>query len=382
MALNPLLFCRLEEEFGHVTVTNEGLGMVTRYGQDVMTGRTRLSVISSGEYYRVNCGFCNDTRGRLWINHRWGVEDVVTGSRNLWLAICYNEDCLGEWGRSQELYDRIYTKFKNANVRAAPIILNAGAIETARLEQVDLPGQVVPLRELPIHTRVAQYLLTRGYSLTELADKYQLGLCVDADQKYGMANGRIVIPIIMEGMTVGWQCRYPGDLDWKRAGFPKYYSRPSMPKRLMLYNYDNAVKSTYVVICEGPSDVWSVGDAGVAIMGKTISDDQCMRIHANWSGGAVLVMLDGDAFEEMQTIMTRLNNFDGLVGCIPLPVDKDPGDFSPEWLQNHIRSCADAQGIQLDRLERRRRHVYDDDRPRYCGFAPEDRPNIRSMGPS
>jgi DNA primase len=246
------------------------------------------------------------------------------------------------------------------------------------LTEVAPPGITILIHELGGHSRAAQYLMDRGYDLHELGTKYKVSFCIEADQKYGLATGRIVIPIIMDGKLVGWQCRYPADLNWSRI--PKYYSRPNMPKRLMLYNFDNAVKSDYVVICEGPIDVWSVGDAGVAIMGKTLSEDQCMRIHANWSGGAVVVMLDGDAQDEMLEIMTRLNNFDGPVIPCSLPADKDPGDFSSEWLANHIRSCAEATGIQLDKLVRKPRHDYDRNAPRYCGLAPEDRPTQRAVG--
>ena len=58
----------------------------------------------SGEYYRVNCDKCGDTRQRLWINHMWGVRDVETGDDHLYLIICFNEGCIN----TRELQERLY----------------------------------------------------------------------------------------------------------------------------------------------------------------------------------------------------------------------------------------------------------------------------------
>ena len=50
-------------------------------------------VIDSGEEYVLNCPFCGDTRHRFYINHMWGTKDDSSGSLNLWLMHCYNENC-------------------------------------------------------------------------------------------------------------------------------------------------------------------------------------------------------------------------------------------------------------------------------------------------
>src|SRR4051794_18793914 len=85
--------------------------MVSRVYEEAGTGDLRLQVDHFGEQYRVCCPFCPDTRKRLYINHRWGLFDERTRSKNLWLAKCYNEDCLKCSLRRRSLYNDVFDDF-------------------------------------------------------------------------------------------------------------------------------------------------------------------------------------------------------------------------------------------------------------------------------
>src|ERR1043166_541750 len=102
--LRPELYHRLLDCFGSVLVANEGEAMDACVRTDRLTGRQELSVNLPGEYFRVSCCFCNDTRHRLWINHRWGRYEPAVKSKNLFLAHCYNENCLAQPGNVSQLY--------------------------------------------------------------------------------------------------------------------------------------------------------------------------------------------------------------------------------------------------------------------------------------
>ena len=91
--LNPALFTALEAVLGPVRVANEGMSMTGTYLPGV-GGKRRFHPSESGEYYRVSCPFCSDTRQRLYVNHRWGTRDEKTGGRFRWAARCFNEHCL------------------------------------------------------------------------------------------------------------------------------------------------------------------------------------------------------------------------------------------------------------------------------------------------
>jgi len=350
VTLNPILYERLRKEFIHVVVANEGEAMLKSYGEDPLTGRRRISVTPgcAGEYYRVNCPYCGDTRKRLWVNHMFGVVDDETGSRCLWLAVCYNEGCMSVEGRPWELYERLYG-FRNLNVRSADV-LPGRVNDPAELTEIEFAGVTVPLKDLPLGAPAVVYVNSRGFDHRELSDMYGISLCVSAPEDCPMAQGRLFIPIRMRGVQVGWQCRYVGDLDWKLTDTPKYYGARHMAKRAMLYNFDVARASGCAIVCEGASDVWSVGRRGVALMGKSMSDLQAQLICSTWPGGAVLVALDGDAFDEAQCIVDRLSSsYDGMVGLITFPPDIDPGDLDRTVLGAHISACAAAQGIALDK---------------------------------
>ena len=90
--LQPELYRRLESRLGPVIIANEGEELVGWAATDPCTGRPRLEVIMPGEYYRVSCPFCTDTRHRLYVNHRWGLWVPELRTDNLWLAHCFNED--------------------------------------------------------------------------------------------------------------------------------------------------------------------------------------------------------------------------------------------------------------------------------------------------
>ena len=97
--LNPYLYKLLKDHFGHVRVSNTGVAQVGEYHKSAFGAEKRLELVEPGEYYQVCCPHCNDTRFRLYINHMWGRNDKL-GNRNLWLAVCYNENCLANYERA------------------------------------------------------------------------------------------------------------------------------------------------------------------------------------------------------------------------------------------------------------------------------------------
>src|ERR1043166_8551066 len=112
--LRPELHAQLAICFGDVLVANEGQELVDEITTQWRVRRRhskavrRLEVTQRGETYRVNCPFCGDDRHRLWVNHRWGLFDIGTNRRNLWLAKCFNEDCLKPKGRPQQLWTMVF----------------------------------------------------------------------------------------------------------------------------------------------------------------------------------------------------------------------------------------------------------------------------------
>jgi hypothetical protein len=348
MVLNPTLYALLLQEFGQVGVAHQGYKMTMNYEYDYEVHPPRLRLRPPereyGEYYKVNCPICNDTKERLWINHRWGVWDPVVQSYNLWLAVCYNEQCTSEYEIRKELYDRVYG-FKNIDQRSDPIEILPGN-ETEELRPVAYPGDWAYVTDVPAEWDAPTYLLGRGYNLAELVEKYKVAVCVNPLPEYRSTSGRIVIPIFMDEMLVGWQCRYPVDLDWKSTKIPKYYNLPGMRRRQILYNYDRAKQYPYVVLVEGVTGVWKLGDPVIASLGKTLARPQIERIIKTWQH--VVIMMDGDkpgqeAAEEICGMLER------YVSCtrVTLPDGYDPGNVDPDYAWTLIHQTATAGGVDL-----------------------------------
>jgi hypothetical protein len=337
------LYQRLQQRartygFGEVLTVHENEEMVLHYEESERPGRKSLVADIPGEYYRVNCPFCHDTRHRLWINYRWGRYDEQSGTQNLWLCVCYNENCLNSYGMQKRLYDMVFDDVSNGRQTYDP--LERG--EKQRIIREAKPaGTCYPLHALEVNHPAVLYLRSRGYDTEWLSRELDISYCVVADPDYRMAAHRIIIPMIMRCQLVGWQARLVGDSSDK--AIPKYYTMPGMVKKQVLYNFDVAKRYPFVVLTEGATKVWSVGPEGVAQLGDKLSSFQASIIAATWD--TAVIYLDGNAFERASEAYYDLKSIKRVL--IRLPEDKEPGDFTLEYNRALIYNEAKKQGIDL-----------------------------------
>jgi hypothetical protein len=329
--IRPALYARLMDEFRDVAVANEG--EQAEYCYVLRDGKPTLSMSHPGEYYRVNCPFCNDTRRRLWINHLWGHLDTY-GNRNLFLALCFNENCLDQPGAAWALYKQVFTDFSHEV--SDELQLNR------RVEPVERkpvwPGRCVILRKLPPRHDAIEYLESRGFNIEKLSADFGVGYCLEASDDFALAQGRIIIPVRVDGELVGWQARVVGDRPSKAV--PKYYTMSHMRKSRVLYNFDQARKYPFVVLCEGPTDVWAFGPEAVAMFGKTVSEYQLGLLTSYLGWERVYVCLDGDAEEEASSLHQRLMD-KVKASLVRLPRNADPGGIPTATLRDFVLSVKD-----------------------------------------
>lgn len=346
--LNPLLYRALRQHFGSVVIANEGEGMQVQYLPSILgDGGVRAEILVAGEYYRVCCPYCRDTRHRLWINHQFGQPDA-RGLPQTWLAHCFNEHCLASFERRRELEQRLFG-FRNANERRQPMEISRGDQSPLDLGPVTMPGQCFRLDQLPIDHPAVRYLRDeRRHDIGYLSQYFGVSFCTSPDPQYRIAGQRIVVPIWQCGSLIGWQCRYAGELNWKATGIPKYYTRPGLHKSKMLYNLDSAKLWPFVVVVEGVTSVWRIGGPAVACLGKTVSGRQQSLLYEHWSGKPVLLLLDPDAREEMEGTLDEMQRVGRVqVLSINLPAGTDPDNYSHETIVSIIRGQAAQRGVQL-----------------------------------
>jgi len=351
--LRPELHRRLilrsyDHHFGDVKVVheNEEMGYSYRDDDDGRPGRKVLDVHTPGEYYRINCPFCGDTRGRLWINYRWGLFDEQTRTRNLWLCCCYNENCLEDYPHQRRLFEMVFEDLAHRQYRDTydPVVHGE---RPAPPHEVRPPGPFVyGLQTLePTHVAV-MYLRDRGYDVEWLSRILHVGFCPISYPEFRTAQGRIIIPVYHGGLYVGWQARYPYEGE-PPGGSPKYYTMPGMKKTSVLYNYDVASQRPFVVLTEGVTKVWSVGPEAVAQLGDKLSSYQAQLITQRWQ--TAVIYLDGDASGEdgradeawyaLKAVPQRV--------LIRLPDGQEPGDFTVEENRRIIYNVAQQQGVTL-----------------------------------
>ena len=206
----------------------------------------------------------------------------------------------------------------------------------------------MPLTELPVDHPANDYLASRGFDPRVLGAMYELSYCEKAEGKIQLASNRIIIPTRMRGKLAGWQARFIGERDWKTCPVPKYADMPGMKKRMMLYNFDVAIQQPFLVVVEGVFDAWAVGPEAVALLGKNISFAQKRTIQQDFADRPIVLMLDGDAQDDIQGIYEELKTTmkKGVVR-VSLPTDQDPGDLTRDATLKLIIAAAEEQGVDL-----------------------------------
>lgn len=345
---NPELYSALVNRFGTVLISNEGQRMISHKIPDPYErGKYKEVILEPGENYRVNCPYCGDARHRLYVHYRWNTK-LRTGEiygRNL--IHCFNEEC-----NTYTFEDEL-----QAYLRGTPVIdrsVEAELKHVSRFEPVDLPGFCIPLDQLPNdHPAVSYVRDRRKFDPGYVAKAWGVHYCQScAEDEHGfvpgtkalvrLVLGRLIIPIYRSGMLVGWQARALGDHQIK------YYTMPGLHVGQLIYNSDRSRNYDFGVIVEGVMDAWRVGLQSGALFGKKMSWRQRELAVAYWGNGALCLMLDSDATEDMDRIQQMINpdSFRWGSFCLELP-GKDPADMDHETIWGLIASYARSRNIRI-----------------------------------
>jgi hypothetical protein len=321
--LNPDLYQALVTAFTDVSVSGDGeLRQVQTLPDWQDGGRLRSQVVTSGEQYRTNCCYCNDTRQRLYFSYEWGVRDP-DGSDNLHLVKCFNENCLASQPRQRDLLKRVYPLGRErAAGPASPLSVSPPAPFVPALPD----GILVPLDQLPDAHPAVACLRQRNFDPAAIWDTWQVQFCELSVSAKPSPSRRLVIPIYtLESQTVtrlaGWQARYVGDCP---NDVPKYLSCKGMKKSQLLYGLPAALISQgAVVVIEGPTDVWRLGPGAVALFGKDMSLHQQQLLDRFLAGRPVVVFLDRDAQDKAAELQRTLLNRGRVAVLAGLPEGRD-----------------------------------------------------------
>jgi len=266
---NQKLYDRLLRVFGNVKVSNPGQAFVTGVKLNPCTGKKEATKQRGGEEYRVCCPVCGDTRYRLYINHMYG-QDSKVGVPTSTFVKCQNESCEKNKRSKDNVKDVLRSMLEDSVHAKLYGDLSSFTVETEEVDTLPplaYPSNAIPLNELCKGNPAYDYLLSRKFSPIEIGMTYGVGYTMKfketrGDKSYDWLSGRMFIPC-----GEGWQAR-----DLTGSSKIKYYSAEGWSKTKTVYNLDEARKTPDLcVLCEGVTDVWRVGQRGVAIFGKRTS---------------------------------------------------------------------------------------------------------------
>ena len=359
--LNEPLYEALERVFRHVEIVDQGVPAHVRHTPDWHRGGRQSAEVMGGEYYKVSCPFCGDTRKRLWFNHHWNVRDRKSRSDMLHLVVCYNEHCVDSRQKQLELRDLV---FGGRPVTDEAVLLQPKDEKPQEVQrEIKLPGPRVPITDRKHALDAIIDLEERNFDLQELHDRwgvYYSLTCSDCSPP--LFGGRIVFPVIhvqssfksdsCEPVVVGWQARAIEPL---HENEPKYLTAKGMRKSHYLYGLSAAIDTTGpLVLCEGATDVWRLGTNAVAIFGKDLSRQQLALFAKYGVGRPVVVFLDADAAEGSKKAAQKIRDEkrraddNSRVAIVELPVGRnDVGDCSrgEAW-----RAVAAALNVSFGKL--------------------------------
>lgn len=197
------------------------------------------------------------------------------------------------------------------------------------VEEVETSKKVIfPTRLTNLGSSAKKYLISRGYSPTYLTKTYglkQTGILskLQYSTQAWEIKHRIICPIIMDNKIVSWSGRdFTGKsgVRWKHC--PNTLSEK--PIADILYNIDN-VKQDKVILVEGITDVWAMGDGSVGMMGVKFSEGQIYEL-VQRKFKEIIILFDASADEPAKKLAHTLSPFTKV--RVDTLFVGDPGDLN------------------------------------------------------
>ncbi len=282
--LNPDLYEVLKARFGTVKVSDAGAPF--RGEIVVENGRRRFKQINGGEQYNVCCPFCDDTKFKLGIGHRWLTKPTPDTPMLTHNARCHRgRGCpVTEFAFYKEFLEAL----EDSDLRAAIVRLPT-PVKPAEAVKVRLPEGLVPLDKLPSGHPALQFLARQYKDLDPgyLAHHYGAAFVSTRDPYYKMAFERIIFPIYDGGKLVAWQGRSiepKPETKWLfTTGFKKVW-----------YRRDVIPLNAFPIIAEGITSSIACGPNGTCLFGKSVDEDRARDMGARWRG--CIIAMDPETF--------------------------------------------------------------------------------------
>jgi DNA primase len=252
-------------------------------------------------WVEVNCPFCPDPSRHLGISPDKLISCWKCSVKGTVLKYIQEvEKC------SYNYAQKIVDKYQDRNIKVPK--------ERRTSDLVKLPSLATPLQSMH-----RNYLIKRKFDPDYLEKKYDLLGCAEVgDYKF-----RIIVPVYLHNRLVTFLARsiFEGLKEpYKNAPVEESV----IPIKSAVYNLDSVRNN--VVIVEGVTDVWRIGEGAVATFGKKYTKNQLVH----FSGiKRAFILYDSDAQKEADKLAYDLSAIVKEVEILTLS-EGDPADLSEE----------------------------------------------------
>lgn len=307
-----------------------------------------------GEKYVMDCPFCSDRRKRFSVSYLFGTRDSQTGQTITYGLHCFNEqNCHKNPENRKWLLNRIQL-FGNMMNMSTLQSLSEHADDSEEPSDIQpqeaaLPGECIPLADLPSGHPALEYLILRGISPQKAAEQAGV-MYVRKGYYWRSMDHRILIPFYRNGMMIGWTARQIED-----DGSGRKYLNSSGFLTNFLYGLRGATSGDVAVIVEGPIDRWSVGKPAVSLLTKSLGYGKALKLkNALLASSTKLIVVLVDPYQsesdkaagnphQMDVLCETIKQMELPIPHLPvwLPKHLDPGAchgrFLAHYLKNYLR---------------------------------------------
>ena len=260
-------------------------------------------------WVQVNCPFCTDSDFHLGIplHDPKIVNCWRCGKHSLFETIKELLHCTGG-----EAY-RILEKYETG---ISPYELVKKRKQASTL--------VLPPGTGPLNDNHKRYLIKRGFDLEQLVQEWD----ILGTGPLGPYKHRIIIPIHHEGRLVSYTGR-----DITERSDTRYKTCESGKEvrshKHCLYGLDKVQGNNWVLVVEGPTDVWRIGPGTVATFGITWVKEQVLLL-SRFKMASILYDPEPYAQEQALKLAVELNWLGVDTEIIQQHGASDPGDMTNE----------------------------------------------------
>lgn len=291
------------------------VGIIQAHGYQVREAGTRQLV--------MRCPLCSDYKERLYISQDHGAWLCFNcdnrGSLVTFFSTVLNLDRGVAYALAQKVWDK-------QGPQSRPIVTTKPKKPLKEVQPPPLFRSIAKDWKLGVAQPYREYLERRGVD-RETAEAYQMGYVILGDYA-----GRIIIPIVLDGVVVSWIARSI----YEKAE-PKVLTAPGTSLSGVLFNLDN-ITPPRVVLVEGVFDALKLREVAVATLGARLSWEQ-IRLLKRRGFDTIIIMPDNDETgwqAAAKHAWTLLPHFEAVY-LAPLPPGvKDAGEATEEQLREGL----------------------------------------------